>query len=317
MVARSGARPLLLKSFVEATMQNGISDYIFGGHGTFVLRGNWLKRLVDECLNDSAIFSRPDALVRFGVGKNMVDAIRYWGVATGIITSSKYKAVEVTEIGKILLSDDGIDPYLVTNWSKWWLHWQLVDSAAYTWRHVFRVYAGIELDRDKLVRDIQTAVGAEGRKTPSEDTVRRDIACLVNSYSPTSQHHNEAEEQLTCPLVGLKLLRNVGGQTQFVSAERADVPDSIFLSCVAKALVASNRTSLPFSELMWGLHGPGRIFRFTEDALLHRISEIEKLTNGAAMFSDHAGVRSVMWQDVDRFDWQDYIVLSARKESDR
>ncbi len=47
--------------------------YKFSGHQTFVFRYGWLEkgvRGVNEC---STLFSEEDALVRLGVGKNMVD----------------------------------------------------------------------------------------------------------------------------------------------------------------------------------------------------------------------------------------------------
>jgi len=52
--------------------------YKFSGHQTFGFRYGWLEKGVggvDEC---ATLFSEPDALVRLGVGKNMVASIRHW-----------------------------------------------------------------------------------------------------------------------------------------------------------------------------------------------------------------------------------------------
>ena len=57
----------------------------FAGHETFTLRYGWLKKAVDAVHEDPIVFTRDDALVRLGVGKNMVRSIRHWGLATGIL----------------------------------------------------------------------------------------------------------------------------------------------------------------------------------------------------------------------------------------
>lgn len=51
----------------------------FSGHETFVLRTNWLKKGYDVIKQHPDLFSRPDAYVKLGVGKNMAQSIRYWG----------------------------------------------------------------------------------------------------------------------------------------------------------------------------------------------------------------------------------------------
>jgi len=56
----------------------GRLKYKFSGHQTFAFRYGWLEkgvRGIDEC---ATLFSEDDALVRLGVGKNMVSSIRHW-----------------------------------------------------------------------------------------------------------------------------------------------------------------------------------------------------------------------------------------------
>ena len=62
------------------------------GHETFPIRYGWLKKAYDavrdteESQEDNRhVFSGPDAIARFGVGKNMVASMRHWAAVTGII----------------------------------------------------------------------------------------------------------------------------------------------------------------------------------------------------------------------------------------
>lgn len=69
----------------------------FSGHETFPLRNMWLKRVCDQADQDGriakSVFTDEEAIVRFGVGKNMVSSMKHWALATGMIldeNSSKY-----------------------------------------------------------------------------------------------------------------------------------------------------------------------------------------------------------------------------------
>jgi hypothetical protein len=93
-------------------------SYIFSGHQTFVLRASWLKRLYDELVINPRVLNADDAVVRLGVGKNMVDAMRYWAVVTQMIAPHADGGFMPTPFAHTLLADDGIDPFLVTPWAR-------------------------------------------------------------------------------------------------------------------------------------------------------------------------------------------------------
>jgi len=66
----------------------------FAGHETFPLRQLWLRKAYDAVARSDEIaprgtFNDPDAIVAFGVGKNMVAAIRHWGLACNVIQETK------------------------------------------------------------------------------------------------------------------------------------------------------------------------------------------------------------------------------------
>ena len=112
-------------------MEGSSSQYTFSGHETFPFRYPWLKKGFDAVCDDPGIFSRDDAITTLGVGKNMVRSIRHWCLTAGIIEPSKAgesgeaAALRPTEFGRLLLSDDGLDPYLEDPATLWLLHWQI------------------------------------------------------------------------------------------------------------------------------------------------------------------------------------------------
>src|SRR4051794_31168038 len=90
----------------------------FARHETFHPRFGWLRKAVEHASADPSVFGRPDAPLRLGVGKNMVNAIRYWGQAFKILQTipnperPRIPLYEPTEFGRQLLGDSGFDPWL-------------------------------------------------------------------------------------------------------------------------------------------------------------------------------------------------------------
>ena len=58
---------------------------VFARHETFHPRYGWFRKAYSCTTADPTIFSRDDAPVRIGVGKNMVRSIRFWGLAAKLI----------------------------------------------------------------------------------------------------------------------------------------------------------------------------------------------------------------------------------------
>lgn len=74
--------------------------YTFSGHDSFQCRQLWLKKGYDY-IQSKKSFNDEDAVVRLGVGKNMVSAIRYWMKAFNIIDGKD----KPTEFGTKLFQD--------------------------------------------------------------------------------------------------------------------------------------------------------------------------------------------------------------------
>ena len=70
----------------------------FAGHQTFALRSAWLKKGLDELLINAHIFADEDALVKLGVGKNMVAGIRHWLLATKLADTGSDGLAELSKV---------------------------------------------------------------------------------------------------------------------------------------------------------------------------------------------------------------------------
>ena len=99
---------------------------VFSGHESFACRYGWLPKLYEAAVEDPELFSSDErAILRLGLGRNMVKSLRFWGEAFGI-THTQGRKVRVTDFARALLdTGEGLDPYLETTGALWRLHWML------------------------------------------------------------------------------------------------------------------------------------------------------------------------------------------------
>lgn len=275
----------------------------FSGHETFVLRSTWLKKAYDVLHETPDLFSRDDAFVLLGVGKNMAQSIRFWGRACDIFQRpNPASPYTITPFGHDLLHDTGWDPFLVTPMGRWLLHWKIVTrpDAAFTWYYTFNALRGGEFTVSHLGAKLQAWAMEHNKKVPSDATITRDVDCMLRCYVRPSRKQlaGSVEDMLLCPLNELGLIQALPGQRYYTlsSGTSATLPDVLVAFAIHEMLRTLGRRTISFSELAYLPCAPGRVFRLDEDSLLARIHRIDTITDGAATYSDQAGIRQVAWQ---------------------
>lgn len=291
----------------------------FSGHETFALRSNWLKKAYDILRYTPDLFYREDAFVLLGVGKNMAQAIRFWGRVCGVFErSASGDGHDITPLGRALLDDDGWDPFLVTPASHWLLHWQIAarPDAAFTFFYCFNLLKGGEFTPPQLAHQIQSLAATRADwRVPSNATISRDIECMLNCYCRPGSRQLAAstEDLLFCPLADLGAIQALPGQQiyRLVSGAQLDLPDELVAFAIYELLRATKRQTISFSDLAYAPRSPGRIFRLDEDTLLTRLQHIREITDGRAYYTDQAGIRQVAWPDIDQHSIADALLARA------
>src|SRR3990172_1273373 len=120
----------------------------FSGHQSFPFSNTWLTKGVTHCAQDPTIFGRDDAMVTLGVGKNMVQSIRHWCLATRMLQedpgtrANRGRQVRPSDLGRrLFLGDEPWDPYLEDTATLWLIHWLLTTAGerATTWYIAFNI----------------------------------------------------------------------------------------------------------------------------------------------------------------------------------
>lgn len=286
-------------------MSQSLARPMFGGHEKFAFRQGWPKKTVDEVSRDGSTFTRDDAFVTLGVGKNMAASMRYWGLALGLLSESatdkgRSRVVQVTPFGQTLLGDDGWDPYLEDSGSLWLLHWQLAgrsNAGALVWWAVFSHYADVEFRRNTLIDFLKKHL-LQHKLDTTESMIERELDVFLRTYLPTQSRASEsAEDRLDCPLVDLGLVRLAPGDTvyRFDVGGKPALPTAIFGYALCEFLAprAQERRTAQIGECVYMPGSPGQVFKLDENSVMAYLEDLETRTAGALRLQETPDGRQI------------------------
>jgi hypothetical protein len=280
--------------------------YRFSGHQTFAFRYGWLEKGVRLASESPGAFLEEDAIVHLGVGRNMVESIRHWCLATQLLCelpargASKGRTLQPTPIAKKLLSPRGWDPFLEDDGSLWLIHWLLVSNPdiGTSCQIVFGHLHKNDFSKRELIDFIDT-FARKHSITARETSLVRDVDCLLRSYFALPQSSNKlvAEETFDCPLQELNLLHVSPDSDvfRFAIGPKASLPPHIVAYSVNEYFLRSKRdaNTMSIQECLYGIECPGQVFKLDENSLLEYMDDIEDLTHGAIAIDDTAGLKQL------------------------
>ena len=300
------------------------------GHETFPLRYGWLKKAVDAAVDSRtsrskrSAFLAEDAIVRFGVGKNMVASIRHWASAAGMIEETGGRT-RATPLGRRIFGPGGLDPYMENPATAWLVHWHLCgDPLTHrtTWFWAFSHHPASLFERDDLARGMRRLAEARGWPRAAASTIRSDVACFVRSYTSRPPSGKASyEDALESPLAELGLVRPVGRRDtfRFVRGSRRSLGPGVLCHAVTRFWTRHSTTqTLSFEALAHEPGSPGLVFLLDEGELADRLAGIEEASGGLYQWSETAGLKQVVRkrtatnEDALGFLDGDYGIASAR-----
>ena len=272
----------------------------FGRHETFALRYSWLTKGFQEFTNNPDIFSSDEATVDLGVGKNMVNAIKYWLLATKILERVD-KGYQTTAIGKAIFSETGFDPYLEDEATLWLIHWLLATNAESTtaWYWFFNHFHKPAFNSEEACFSLIDFVKNKLSVKHSEKTVKQEMVLILRMYAQSrSQAKTALDDLLDSPLSSLKLIDFIPATKSYRSqpAPRINIPVDIIGFAVNDMFNQLKVTQLPFEELMYsGEKGfsVGAVFRLTGNELLEKLELLVKKYPNHYELRETAGINQL------------------------
>ncbi len=277
-----------------STVNSESIKYTFSGHDSFQCRQLWLKKGYDYIQSNKS-FNDEDAVVKLGVGKNMVSAIRYWMKAFNIIDSKD----KPTEFGAKLLDKEGYDPFLEDDASLWLLHYQLIKTGlASTYSIIFNEFRKEKLFFNKVtfVNYLKRIKEADKTLNFNDNTVAEDFIVFVKMYQ-SGESSNDVEDSFSGILSEIELLKTINQgkeeQYQIENSERDKLPRAVLLFAILEN--SSYGDSIGLNSLEYDNNSPGSIFCLNRSGLTNKISEIVRDYNQIT-FTDHAGIKELQFK---------------------
>jgi len=280
------------------TKLKDVAEPSFSRHETFHPRFGWLHKAYTALTAPdigSDVFLRDNATVTLGVGKNMVNAIRFWSYAFKLTVefpkdpTSRANIASPTWEARWLLDENGADPYLEDTASLWLLHWWLLAKPCYTptWWVAFHAQSTSRFNTSELTETTLRHVRLAGWEPPVEASVAKDADCLTKMYGrrrePVTGPQGSFEDMLDSTFRELGLLEPIGfgrgnaaNSWQFTSNARTSLPPALVTyACLDYAArnEAQQGGSIALARLANEPGGPGRAFRLREPEIAHALEE--------------------------------------------
>lgn len=273
----------------------------FTGHETFHCRNYWLKKGLD-LLWEGGKFD-DSAVVKLGVGKNMVSAIRFWLKAFGLLTDEEAP----NAFAKMMFdTQDGLDPYIEDSATLWLLHYHLVTrQRSSTYYYVFNVFRKlrIEFQSKHLVEYLQRLAVEKGQNI-HESSISKDVGVFFRNYMLPINHDKGIEDEFARLLYELELVQRFSKGTKRDQREdwwykienkfRADLPYQVILYCIKEN--PDYGDAISFRQLSSDYNSVGAVFALSDSGLLHKIEQIVERHPKQAVFTDDGGVRVLQFK---------------------
>ncbi len=273
-----------------------LKNFKLSGHQTFAFRYGWLEKGYAFLLSDKQ-FSDEDAIVDLGVGKNMVESIKYWCEMTGITDNG-----HLTDFAHSLLDKNGWDPYLEDDASLWLLHWKLITNRNNftSGCALFSLLHKPEFSKRDVAEAILRLLEQKGKKPPSDSMILRDIDCYIRVYAGVRRFEKKKnpDESFSCPLEELNLILPMTDSEmyRFAIGPKTTLPKEIIGFALWDYLNKSKpRVSMRIQEALYHEFSPGQAFMLDENSLVDAINSLYADSSWGKFFNftESAGIATI------------------------
>lgn len=257
----------------------------FRAHDTFFIRKGWLNKGMKNVRIKPHVFTdkEENPMDIFGIGSNMVKALRYWLQAVGLTFEPKRgkRVQKFTYMGELIFNND---KYFEELGTLLLLHYKLATNKedATSWYYFYNIFNQKEFTKDDFVSEINKYISMEDASSVALRSLNDDFTCLMNTYisrTKTSQKKACPESNIDCPFGELGFIDIVSRGKSFVYRKSIPSP-SMIDPWIAFAVIvdqARNGSSVHLSDLLNRPCNIGKIFNLDSISLLEILHRIEKM----------------------------------------
>lgn len=257
------------------------------GHESFSIREGWLTKGIFEVSKNPKIFSEKNLTEIFGIGTNMVKSLKYWLIVSNLILENKKNYYVLSELGELIKE---YDPYMEDIFSLYFIHSYIVQNTerALIWNLFFNKCNMAEFSKDDIQARIEYILNSKNLEYNAK-ILRDEISALLKTYT-NEQKNDTPENNFTCPLVELKLVKKIDKNTY--KKEKSTLnnldPYVVFWLLINQA---KERDSINIEELLKDDNSVGRILNLDKITLNNYLDYLKRV--GLITLNRTAGLNMV------------------------
>lgn len=248
------------------------------GHQSFHIRRGWIYKGLSKVRENREIFYDKTKVLtdEFGIGSNMITALKYWLEALKLVNRKKIgtKTVyELTEIAKLILR---YDPYLeeIETWQL--LHYNLAtnEELATTWYWFFNEYKGNRFNKENLVNNLSIYIEEKYNKEVADRSIKDDITCLLNTY--LSKNIKTPEDNIESPFAELGLISFVNkknGEVNYAKSHKYNI--NMYLSYYILLKLSDGKEHVDIKKLIESKNSIGSLFNLDSYEVLEIMDKLQ------------------------------------------
>lgn len=262
----------------------------FARHQSFYIRANWFAKAIEQLRGDSKALSSKDSAANLGIGKNMVESLRFWLVASGLATSGR-DGMKLTPIGQIVSE---FDPYFEDDMTWLLVHYGLTSSSenATSWYLLFNKYSYPQLTEGDFIDFVRH----EGYDV-ARSSIKRDYDCILATYVQDQAEEGTPEDSITCPLRKYGFLEKIERGVYRKAPSKVFLPPQLLFYVMRASKPATQYFTI--TNLIEGELSIGRIFNLSIDQMYFYLQRLEDAN--LVKYSTTAGLNSIALENKDEY----------------
>lgn len=248
----------------------------YGQHQSFYLRDRWLNKAIRHLREDNRFLYDKEAFEKMGLGKNMVQSLKYWVVATGVVEevyNEKRKKIHlITNLGKILYQYDKFIKFQDTASI---LHYHMCKQKepSTTWYWFFNELKETMTTKESLSQELISWVKENEKKPFSNNSLKKDIDCLIKLYT-AGQSNIDPEEVIQSPLSKLAILEEKKGIVYKRNLSISKVGLTALMYVLLDYKLVKNIDTVSVDELVIQPGLWGKVFNMNRTTIVNALTEL-------------------------------------------
>ncbi|MCQ2773087.1 MAG: DUF4007 family protein [Bacilli bacterium] len=263
-----------------------IIDYKFKRNESFYIREGWFEKAVHLIADpeNSNIFSKNYGIKILGIGSNMVKGLRYWLVASGLVTVISSKT-SLTELGRLIYE---YDRYFESPFTWSIIHSNLVRNQVDC--PLFSVIFNSNIKSFTKEDAIENVYESLLKNNPdvTKKYIFDDMPVFLKTYVNEGTIENP-EENYVCPISSLKLLEKKGGK--YVKSRPSYQSISYLTIYWLLSSEYGKEKSFNIEDCISRKNSPSMIFNLDKSAFLQYLEEMKR--DGLISVNKTAGLNTV------------------------